>query len=197
MRLRHSPLARREIALSLTRLKPSHARWPKARSFSSSDRRASARPRSRSRSRDRLAASTYAWPSAALATKPTSAAIVAHTSGQCRAESSRDSSKRERRIRFSCSTKSTSLARPSRVIRPAHCSKSSIPHRTTRSPTTTSAYHSISARFFSLRQGTSCRTFPARCSIGWRLSSSPVTRRRKRPRSQRSTCCRGSWKSRA
>jgi ATP-dependent Lon protease len=62
---------------------------PRARSCSSSARRASARPRSPSRSPARWAASTSASRSAAPATRPTSAATGAPTSARCRAASSR------------------------------------------------------------------------------------------------------------
>jgi ATP-dependent Lon protease len=81
--------ARTPTARSRTRRRPRRAPWPRAPSCSSAGPRASARPPSPSPSRAPWAASTCAWPSAAHATRPTSAAIAAPTSAPCPAASSR------------------------------------------------------------------------------------------------------------
>ena len=98
--------------------------------------RASARPRSASPSPRRRAATSCACRSAACATKPKSVATGGPISAPCRARSSSRCARRNRRTRYSCSTRSTRWAPISAAIRRRRCSKCWTRSRTRPSPTT-------------------------------------------------------------
>ncbi|KZS01169.1 LON Protease-like protein, partial [Daphnia magna] len=91
----------------------------------------SARPRWVNRWRVPPAASSCAWHWVAYGMKPKSAATAAPTSAPCRARCCRACPRSARATRFSCSTRSTSWAWTSAVIRLRPCSKCWTRSRTT------------------------------------------------------------------